>query len=659
MQQITEQKMENLADADQAETEDDSYLQELDQFRKNPVNLNSAGENELRELKILTDLQIVNLLSYRKLLGKLVSIYELQSVPSWDIFTIRKLLPFVTISSPVPVVQSIRARLQGGDHNVLLRYSQVIERSAGFDRSAPGTRYLGSAQRFFFRYRYSYRNMLQYGFLGDKDAGEQFFRGAQNLGFDFYSFHFFARKIGTVQSLALGDFTVNMGQGLIQWQSLAYGKSADVMGVKRQSAILKPYNSAGEYNFHRGAGITIRKKKFEITAFVSMRKISANFVADTIDNYGFFTSFLMSGYNRTLSEIQDRNNLTQTSFGGNLTYRNDSWHVGINGIYYHFSIPLQKRAELYNIYAINGNNWGNLSIDYGYTYRNFHFFGEAAVDKNLNKAMVNGMLISADRRVDLSIVHRSISPGYQSINGNAFTENTYPTDENGLYAGISIRPTSYIRLDAYGDLYRFPWLKYLADAPSYGKDFLAQFTFIPGKQVELYTRFRVKTRQGNQPDNTTVTNFLVFFPKQSLRTQISYKVNSVVTLRSRVELLWYDKRGPGKENGFLTFFDFIWKSLLKPITANIRLQYFETEGYNSRLYAYENDVLYSYSIPLFYGKGYRYYINFNYDISKRTSIWMRWAQTIYPGVSSIGTGLDKIYRDRKSEIKIESRIFLN
>jgi hypothetical protein len=631
-------------------------LQELAQFRKNPVNLNTADENELKELRIITDLQIENLLSYRKLFGKLLSIYELQSVPTWDIFTIKKLLPFVTVATPISLSENIAARLKGGDNSFMLRYSQILERSVGFDKTTTGTQYLGSPQKLFFRYKYSYKNLLQYGLLGDKDAGEQFFRGVQKQGFDFYSFHFFAKKIGVIQSLALGDFTVNMGQGLIQWQGLAFGKSPDVMGVKRQSTILRPYNSAGEYNFHRGAGITIQKKNVEVTAFASLRKISANFVADTVNNTDFFSSFLTSGYNRTASEIEDRNDLTQTAFGGNVTYRTDRWHVGINGIYYHFSLPIQKRAEPYNLYAISGNNWSNLSADYSYTYRNFHFFGEAAADKNFNKAIVNGLLISVDPRVDVSIVQRMISPKFQSINGNAFTENTYPTNENGLYAGISIRPNAVLRFDAYGDLYRFPWLKYLVDAPSYGKDFLAQVTFIPNKQIELYTRFRSESKEGNQAANSTVTNYLVFLPKQNWRTQLSYKISAATTLRSRIELLWYDKNGLNKENGFLTYVDIFYRPLLNPFSANLRMQYFETDGYNSRLYAYESDVLYSFSIPLFYGKGYRYYINLNYDISKKASIWLRWAQTIYPGATSIGSGLDKIAGDKRSEIKTQIRL---
>jgi hypothetical protein len=651
----TEQQLENLTDVDQAETEDDSYLQQLEQYRRNPINLNIAEASELRELRILTDLQIANLISYRRVFGKIINIYELQAIPTWDVSTIRKLIPFVTIATPVSLKDDFANRFHDGDHSLLFRFTQVLEKSEGFDKSTTGTKYLGSPQRLFFRYRYTYKNLLQYGLAGDKDAGEQFFNGPQNKGFDFYSFHLFARNIGNIKALALGDFTVNMGQGLIQWQSLAFKKSVDVMGVKRQSTVLRPYNSAGEFNFNRGAGVTFKKGRIETTAFVSIRQLSANFVTDTVNFEDYISSFQTSGYHRTEAENADRNKLRQTSFGGNIKYYGNRWHVGVNAINYQFSNPVQKSDDPYNLFAISGKSWYNLSMDYSYTYKNFHFFGEAASDKNFSKAFINGLLISVDSRVDVSIVHRSIAQDYQALNGNAFTENVYPNNEKGLYTGITIRPAVAWRVDAYADIYKFPWLKSQADAPSYGKDFLAQLTYTPNKQVEIYTRFRNETRQANQTDNTTVTNYLVNQPKQNWRTQISYKINPAIALRNRVEIVWYDKNGGIPENGFLTFFDVIYKPLMKPFSGVLRLQYFETGGYNSRLYAYENDVLYSYSIPAFYDKGYRYYMTLNYDMSKKISLWIRWAQTIYRDRNSIGSGLDEIPGNRKTEVKLQVR----
>lgn len=650
-----EQQLENQTDATEEETEDDSFLQDLEQFKKNPINLNTADADELRQLRVLSDLQIANLVLYRILLGRFIHVYELQAIPAWDVFTIRKIIPFVIVANLVSLSADLKKRFSDGEHSLLLRFSQVIEKAKGFDQTTSGTKYLGSPQRVFLRYRYNYKNLLQFGVVGDKDAGEQFFKGKQNKGFDFYSIHFFVRKIGAVQALALGDFTVNMGQGLIQWQGLAFKKSVDVLGVKRQSAILRPYNSAGEFYFHRGAGVTIKKNRIEATLFASVRKLSANFVADTINNEDFISSFLTSGYNRTASEIADKNNLTQTATGGNITYKGNRWHIGANGIYYNFSLPVQKRDEPYNLYAISGSSWYNISIDYSYTYKNLHFFGEAAVDKHFNKAFVNGALISVDPKVDISLVQRTINKAYQAVNGNAFTENTYPTNETGFFAGITIRPGAAWRLDAYADLFKFPWLKYQVDAPSRGKDFLAQLTYTPYRGVEIYTRFRTETKQTNQPDNNTPTNFLVKIPRQSWRTQISYKLTPAITLRNRTEILWYDNKGANKETGFLSYIDYIYKPMLAPFSGVLRLQYFETGGYNSRIYAYENDVLYSYSIPSFFDKGFRYYLTINYDFSKKLSLWARLAQTAYLNKSTVGSGLDEISGNKRTEVKLQAR----
>jgi len=282
-----------------------------------------------------------------------------------------------------------------------------------------------------------------------------------------------------------------------------------------------------------------------------------------------------------------------------------------------------------------------------------HFFGEAAADEGLDKAFINGLLISTDSHVDMSFLYRKISRGYQSLYTNAFTESTFPTNESGFYTGITIAPVDYLQIDAYADFYHFPWIKYRIDAPTSGNDYMIQITYKPNKQVEIYTRYRTERKAINyNPDNLTL-NPAIVKPKQGLRTQFSYKLSPAITFRSRVELSWYDKRGDASQNGFLIYTDVLYKPVLKPFSGNIRVQYFETDGYDSRLYAYENDVLYGYSIPVFYDKGYRYYVNINYDINKKLSVWGRFAQTVYPDKNVIGSGLDMIQGHTKSEVKLQ------
>lgn len=652
-----EQQLENVTENNEdIETEDDSYLQQLNQLQRNPVNINFADETFLKDLRLLSPMQIQNLLSYRSFLGNLINLYELQAIPGWDLATIQKVRPYITVNSTMGVMEDIGQRLQDGEHSILVRVTQTLEKSRGYllDSGSAKNFYPGSPQRVFVRYKYVYKNLLQYGVVGEKDAGEEFFKGSQKQGFDFYSAHLFIRNIGIVKSLAIGDFTVNMGQGLTQWMSLAFKKGPDIMAVKRQSAVLRPYNSAGEIFFHRGAGITIGKNNWQATVFGSIRKVDANFNSDTTNSQDEFISSLQtSGLHRTASEVEDKASQRQLAFGGNFNYRMNRLKVGVNAVHFALKYPLIKANEPYNLYALSGKSFGNYSFDYSYTFKNMHFFGEAAVTDKKYAAVVNGLLLSVANNVDMSFFYRNISKGYQSLYTNAFTESTFPTNEKGFFTGISVRPNNSWRIDAYADVYRFPWLRFRVNAPSEGKDYMIQLNYKPDRQFEIYTRYKAEAKAINYNPTLQTLSPVVAQPRQNWRTHLSYKLNPTFTLRSRVEVVWFDKKGPEPEQGFLMYADILYKPMMKRFSGNCRLQYFETDGYNSRLYAFENDVLFSYSIPVFYDKGYRAYVNGNFDLTKKITLWARYARFIYPHRATVGSGLDLINGNHKSEVKFQ------
>lgn len=652
-----EQQMENNTENNaDAETEDDDYLQQMQQYIKDPINLNTADESELRELKLLTPLQIENFVSYRNLLGRIISVYELQAVPTWSVDVIEKLLPYIIIGNTENAFIAIKNRVKNGEHSLLVRVSQILQRSKGYllDSSSTHNYYAGSPQKILVRYKYQYKNLLQYGIIGEKDAGEQFFRGKQKNGFDFYSAHFFVKNVGNIKALALGDFTVNLGQGLTQWQNLAFKKGGDVLNIKRESAVLRPYNSAGEINFHRGTGITIARHHFETTAFASHKKTDANLVTDSFQtSEDYISSLQISGYHRTKSEMADKGIQHQVAFGGNISYKYRLFHLGLNAIQYKFKLPIDKGNEPYNIYALKGSALGNYSFDYSYTFKNLHFFGEAAASNNGSKGFINALLVSIAANADMSLVYRNLSPGYQSLYSNAFTENTNPANEKGLYIGLSMHPAGPWKLDAYADFYKIPWLKFRVDGPSAGQDYLVQLTYKPNKQLEVFSRFHFSSQSVNfNPDAITLSPITIQ-PRQNWRSQFSFKISPAFTIKSRVEMVWLSTKNAFKEQGFLYYIDVNCKPQLRNWSGNIRLLYFETDSYNTRLYAFENDVLYSYSIPVFYNKGVKSYININSNILKKITIWCRVAQTVYAPKTVIGSGLDEINGRNKTEIKLQ------
>ncbi|MEO5984025.1 MAG: helix-hairpin-helix domain-containing protein [Ferruginibacter sp.] len=653
-----EQQLENITENNEdQETEDDSFLQEMIQFKKNPINLNTADEATLKEFRLLSAIQVANFISYRDVLGELLSVYELQAVPGWDIQTILKLRPFITVTTQFSLLETFSERFRGGEHTLILRVSQIAESSKGYliDSSQATNYYLGSPQRLMMRYRYTFKNLLQYGIVGEKDGGEQFFKGKQSKGFDFYSAHLFIRNMGIVKSLAVGDYTVNLGQGLTQWQSLAFKKGPDIRSIKRQAAVLKPYSSSGEIYFHRGLGITVAKKNCEASGFASIRNIDANYVIDTIHgNEEFVSSLQTSGYHRTKSEVEDKSIQRQLAFGGNIAWNYKRFHVGLNAIQYSFKYPIIKDDQPYNRLALRGKSFGNYSMDYSITHNNLHFFGEAATNNNGHLAFVNGLLMSTSNNIDMSFLYRNIAPAYNALNGNAFTENTFPTNEKGLYSGISIKPSVQWQVDAYVDMYKFPALKFRVNSPSYGSDYLIQLQYKPSKQFEIYSRFKRESKGINFDPQEDVISPVVYQPRKNWRSHFVFKVSPSITLRNRVEMVWFDKKGYVPEEGFLIYGDILFKPPLSRLAGNVRLQYFETDGYNSRLYAYENDVLYSYSIPVFYEKGYRYYLNINYDITRKLTAWVKVSQTVYPDLQKIGSGLNEIQGNTKTDLKIQA-----
>ncbi len=662
MPEYRAEQMEVMAERTETIPKDDSYDLVLDYFSRHPLNINSADEEELNRLQILEVLQVKNFISYRKLLGSLISIHELQAVPGWDLETIRRILPYIVVSRDESIYSAFKQRWRGGESDMLIRASEVIEKSKGYERPVDtgASYYEGSPQNIFIRYTYNYKQLLAFGFTGEKDAGEPFFRGAQRYGFDFYSFHFFMRKTGLIHALAIGDFTVNMGQGLIQWQAFSFTKTSQVISIKRESEFLTPYHSAGEFNFHRGLGITLQKKNWETSFFISAQKISTNLVMDTAGRDDLFSSFENSGYHRTPAEIADRNNSLQFSTGANIRYTDRRMLIGINWIQFHFSRPFQKNAEPYNLYSLKGKNLGDYSFDYSYTLRNIHLFGEFAMDQWKRYAMVQGVLVSLGENINMSFLYRNISPAFHSLYANAFTENTTPVNEKGFYSGISIRPTAGLQLDAYCDNYIFPWLKYEVDGPSGGRDYFIQAGFQPNKFWHLITLYKNEMKMENATVSAAATHELVSPVKQKWRIETDYSVSRSVNILSRMEFLWIEVNGEQTRHGFQGMVGLAIKKTW--IEGNIAAMIFDTDDYDTRIYTYEPDLLYNYSSPSYYGRGFHYLINLHKDFRRlisdrnlhfRISGWLKWEQTYYPGATSTGTGLDEISSNHKSEMKAQ------
>jgi hypothetical protein len=198
-------------------------------------------------------------------------------------------------------------------------------------------------------------------------------------------------------------------------------------------------------------------------------------------------------------------------------------------------------------------------------------------------------------------------------------------------------------------------LKYRTDAPSSGRDYLIQVTFQPNKQIELYSLYRNERKSINNTEANTVLNEVVPRLRQQWRLHMSYALKSYLTWQNRMDVVWYDKGGDQEEEGFLFYTGLNYKPV-KKLSANGRVSYFETSGFNSRIYAYENDVAYAFSTPFYHGSGLRYYLNLNYDVTRTLSLWLKVAKTTYQNDRSFDTENTEISGRAKTEVRLQAAL---
>ena len=169
----------------------------------------------------------------------------------------------------------------------------------------------------------------------------------------------------------------------------------------------------------------------------------------------------------------------------------------------------------------------------------------------------------------------------------------------------------------------------------------------------MYAQYRFERKGRNLSGNTTNIDQIINHDKQNLRFHFSYNVSSQFALRSRIEFSFYQNQEFNQ--GFMIYQDLVFKPKVIPLKAQIRLAFFDTDNYDTRIYAYENDVLYAFSVPAYSGTGLRYYFNLSYKINRNFSVWLRFSQTYFTDRDVISSGLAEIDGRTRSEIKVQLR----
>jgi hypothetical protein len=361
----------------------------------------------------------------------------------------------------------------------------------------------------------------------------------------------------------------------------------------------------------------------------------------------------LSGLHRTASEIADEGKVRHGVYGFSWRYRTHRLQLGANAVYQHLSRPLQRDPVPYNQFRFQGMTLGNVGADYSIFFRNVHVFGETAWSDNGAVATVNGLLATIHRGIDVALLYRMLPRDYHHLGATPFAETSSGENEQGIYLGVEIRPGRSWKVSAYHDVWKHPWLRFNADAPSTGDEQLIRITFHRKRSIEAYVQYRHERKERNLTGSTAPFDLLVDRHKHQLRVHCSYKVSRDLELRSRIEALRFREHIAPAESGFMIYQDILYKPVGTPLSFTMRIGLFDTDSFDSAIYAYENDLVNQFHIPAHAYRGVRSYLNVRYRGLRNLSLEFRVAQTRYTERDTIGSGNDQIEGNTRTDLKAQ------
>ena len=553
-------------DTDGTADDFETLVEDLLAKTANPIALNADDYDALSELPFLNEEQVSAILLKARDLP-FHSLYELQLVRGLKDYEVRNLLPFVKVGETQPQPFYWRDLGKYGEHDISLRTDvRNIEAYEGTDPV-----YLQA------KYGYNFRRQAEAGVTIRRPAAG----GWQDLQ---YGGYIQLSNIGHLKRFVGGCYQARFGQGLVTNHFFHTGKSSRVMQIGHDKQGLSKVSSAGSERY-QGVGATFTAGKHtEVSGWYSV----------------------------------NRNKVWHHTIGANVGLNFNRLHVGVTIMEHIYSDSLPVRNAYYNQNYFRGKQQCVVGADIKYSWRWMQLFAEVAAAENSTwgAGVIAGLRLNPLSDLGIIALYRYYSPTFDNQYGYAFCEGSRLGDENGGYLGIEYKGFKRWRLSAYGDVFRFYGPKYgIRDSATIGYDVLTQAEYVASNyNLLLQLRSRQKGSMGTH----------------RARAEFSYTLGSWrFHTRADASLVNYIDSSATLGYGVSACQDIEYHVRAIPMVIQLRLQGFDVRNWNNRIYTYENNVLYAFSIPATYGVGGRWYVNMRYKITQQLSLYLRVSETVY------------------------------
>lgn len=599
-----------------------------------PLDLNKASLSDLRVFPFLNPLLITSLIAYRDKVKRIGYYEELQQISGFSLEHIQLLKQYTFISK-----NNSAEYFSGPLIKSEITTGAAIQRSRGFQRidSLTGARYMGDAQYFLNRLLIMPNQRCKIVLTLEKDPGEVWWNN--KYGFDFIAGAIEYRGLRKfVPQLLVGDYKLQIGQGIALSTGFSFGKSADVLNLAQRPTTLGVYTSSNEYLNLRGASGVFRLGNMSLLPFVSYKGVDASIVNEDADVMRV-GSLQKTGLHRTIAERENRNSVSELIYGLGLEFRKDNFQLG--GLLYSqkFSIPFSQGNEPYRNYYFNAAELQNSSIFGSYSFKSLYLFGEYAKTIGNGSAGIYGVMTALSSKISVVIMHRHYASDFYSYYSQSIKEAGRNTAEKAIFTGLNLRLNNKLSLSFYSDAYFFPWLRYGVNGPSKGNEFLAQVIYSFNKEANLSFRYRFKMWEENSVDNASL-RYLVEVLRQNFRINAEYTINNI-RLKNRLEYCLFQKAN-SRSSGILAYQDIEYKLSKHRLSLNSRFTYFNTDDFNAAIYSTERSLNSMYVIPVFHYNGVRTYFNIKKGLMRSMNLGLRYSFTNYMNRTEIGSGNDII-----------------
>jgi hypothetical protein len=604
------------------------YIDRLHELAEDPVQINSGDEDDISRLFFLTGFQIKTLTDYIRTTGSILTVYEIANIPGFDRETSEMMIPFITITDKP--VQTSKHRFWNNSSLLNICY-QPGEKDTSF--SGPQYKLLN-------KYRLS-AGGFSTGLTIEKDAGEKLISGKLPLP-DFISAYFGYKGQGFIKKMIIGDFSAGFGFGTNINTGMRTSLPLTASGYIPGRNEVKPYTSTDENNFFRGIAMEFSRRNLSLTCFYSKNLIDAT-ITNGADSMLSVQNLYTSGIHNKPSLLMKKDAVYDQTWGFNMTYNFNFLRVGLVWSEDRFSLPFEKSlSDLRSINDFEGKRNSLFTVCYSSLVGRILLHGEFSVNCSSSIAFVKGLSLRPSDRLIINCLIRDYEPGFTSFHGKGYGTSTSNWNERGITGNFTFEASKHFFVSAGCDFTSFPWLKYRCSAPSYSMREEIRMKFLPADNLSIETLYNFRHTMSDSPGITGIPDQNVN-RLSHIRGSVRYSPVVNVTLGTRL-----DYKKAGSSSGMLLLQDISVRAVQIPLSIWVRYCLFNTQDWYSRIYTYENDLLYSFRIPALSGTGSRSYIMVKWEVAEFAEFRVKY------GITSVS---ENHFIDHKEEIRIQARLF--